>query len=113
MSGAYNHIGVSESPYDQHLVKLNRINVLNWLCKIGHQECRTHSLHQVRAWKANNKSDITPNLESPVFCGAMQVGNSEDWEFLYQKYEKAGNTSQRSRLLNGLSCSENRDILNR
>ncbi|KAF2885918.1 hypothetical protein ILUMI_20255, partial [Ignelater luminosus] len=113
LSGAYGHLGFLEGPHDQHSGKLIRISVLNWLCKVGHQECRTKSLNQVRAWKANNQSDITPNLETPVFCGAMRIGNSEDWEFLYQKFIKAVNRKQKFQLLIGLSCSENKNILNR
>lgn len=43
----------------------------------------------------------------------MIGANEEDWDFLYSQYEKATETALRTRILNGLGCSENEAILKR
>ncbi|KAF2892510.1 hypothetical protein ILUMI_13662 [Ignelater luminosus] len=113
LSGLYKNLGFVKKQNDRHLDKRTRINVLRWLCKIGHKECRENSLKYILSWQKDNKTSLTPDMEEYVFCGAMRIANYNSWTFLYQKYEKAANTSHKRRLLLGLGCSEDENILNR
>lgn len=110
LSGVYKALGTKESSDDRHVDKLNRINVLNWLCKYGHNECR-HAAHMsLHSWK-NGSNIIAPDLQAPFFCGAMAEADEEHWNFLYSQYESATEAALRTRILNGLGCSENVTIL--
>lgn len=114
LTGIYKNLSFVEKQNDKHLDKRARINVLQWLCKIGYEECRENSLKYIQSWQRDNRSSLlTPNMEEYVFCGAMRIANHNQWTFLYQKYEIAANSSHKDRLLGGLGCTEDKDILDR
>lgn len=69
-------------------------------------------MNSIKEWKNSNKT-VHPDLQAPFFCGAMIDADLEDWEFLYSQYEKATEAALRTRILNGLGCSENTAILER
>lgn len=112
MQTAYDTLGLVEDDSDSHIDKLNRANILKWLCKLGHAECREMAITSLRLWNSTGKN-ITPNLQTAYFCGAMAVGDANDFSFLYTLYENTPETMPllRTRIINGLGCSENEEII--
>ncbi|KAF2901175.1 hypothetical protein ILUMI_05010 [Ignelater luminosus] len=112
LNGAYNYLGFEEKVGDSHLDKLNRINILTWFSDMGHQEYRDFALKKFREWKSN-KTSLSADMEVPIFCGAMQIGTIEDWNYLYEKYQLSTEKDQKMRMFSSLACSGNETILKR
>ncbi|KAF2892511.1 hypothetical protein ILUMI_13663 [Ignelater luminosus] len=85
----YKHLGDEEKTDDSHTDKLNRANVLKWICDLGHDGCRTKALTKLRNWQINESTPIELNLQASTFCGAMRLANETEWQFLYSQYEEA------------------------
>lgn len=85
---------------------------MKWLCKLGHDECRSKAQEEFQKWKSTGEI-IAPNLQTAYFCGAIAVGDEDDFDFLYSKYEETEQTPalQRTRIVNGLGCSENEEVI--
>lgn len=111
LGAAYEKLGTSESESDTHLDVLNRINVLTWLCRYGHSGCREAAHEQLHQWKNGEIEIITPNLQSVYFCGASYEADLDHWDFFYKQLETQQESTLRSRLINGLGCSQNEEIL--
>lgn len=109
LGAAYEKLGTAESSSDSHLDIFNRINVLTWLCRYGHSGCRDAAHAQLHQWESGDI--ITPNLQSVYFCGASYEADLAHWDFLYQQLEKQEESTLRTRIINGLACSENEEIL--
>ncbi|KAF5304327.1 hypothetical protein FQA39_LY09706 [Lamprigera yunnana] len=107
--GSLDEVTMEEKVTDTHLDKYLRIEILNWLCKMGHQECKEYTLNIFR----NDSKEISPDMQQPIYCGAMRVGNESDWNKLFGKYEDHNNSLSlnKNRILNGLGCSENNKTL--
>lgn len=114
LNGIYQQLGDEGKTDDSHTDKLNRANVLKWMCDLGHDECRTKALTKLRNWQSNESAPIALDLQASMFCGAIRLANETEWQFLYSQYEEAADgtdTDLRSRILNALGCSENKEIL--
>lgn len=111
LNAAYKALGFDEQSTDEHLDKFNRIRILTWLCNLGNIDCKTNADEKFKEFKSD-KNAIVPNLESPIFCGAMASAVKGDWDLLYSEYERAGNTSRATRILASLACSQNEEVLN-
>lgn len=109
---AYTDLGPDLRTSDTHFDILNRIELLTWLCKYNHAECRSSANLYFQRWK-NSGEVIPPDLQAPYFCGAIAEAAQDDWDFLYSHYESAKEEPLKVRILNGLGCSENATILNR
>lgn len=108
---AYQNLGPALRTSDTHFDILNRVEVLTWLCKYNHAECRSNARSYLQNWK-NLGEVIPPDLQTPYFCGAIAKANQDEWDFLYSQYGSATEEPLRVRILNGLGCSENVSILN-
>lgn len=75
-----------------------------------YQVCRDLTLKKFGEWKSN-KTSLSADMEVPVFCGAMQTGTTEDWNFLYEKYKSTTEKDQKRRIFSSLGCSRNETIL--
>ncbi|KAF2901176.1 hypothetical protein ILUMI_05011, partial [Ignelater luminosus] len=111
LSTAYDYVGFNEKPNDTHLDKYNRINVIKWLCRFGHSECRNNALKQLREWRKTGKLSVSADLRQSVLCNAMRVAETSDWEFLYEKAVNKSATKY-NKYYAALACSENKFILN-
>ncbi|XP_031340758.1 aminopeptidase N-like [Photinus pyralis] len=112
LQDTYKQLHFNENVNDKHTDKLNRINVLNWICKMDHADCRSTCLDKFRAWK-DRKAIIPVNLQLSVFCGAMRVGSKHDHSTLHKaaKELKLDDRDLRSAMITSLGCSENEEIL--
>ncbi|KAK4880003.1 hypothetical protein RN001_008149 [Aquatica leii] len=103
-----NTITMEEQPDDSLKTKYLRIDLINWLCKLGNQKCTNYALGIFQ-----NNSTVSPDLQTPIYCGAMRIGNQNDWDSLFGKLKKETNALSRSRIINALGCSENSEILSK
>lgn len=109
----YESLTAQESEDDSHTKKLSRSTILPYLCRYGHEECRSAALISLQNWQANEEEMVPPNLQSAFFCAGISEGGEEEWNFLYSRYFATPQTrsNQRSRIISGLGCSQNATIL--
>lgn len=113
MTPALDNIGYTESYLDQNTDMLNRIKLISTLCDMGSDICRQNTKIVFNAWMSDPTKTIPPNLQSPVYCGAMRSGTQAEWDFLYEEYNKNPISFIRSRSLRALGCSEDINVLNK
>lgn len=111
----YKSVGFQDSPTDPHLDQRKRVKVLQWACKLGHEDCVTQSVNLFKQWMMNPKSDsiISANLKDVVYCTAIAAGKNKEWEFAWNQYLNSNVGSEKSRLLTALGCSKKVWILSR
>lgn len=109
----YETLTSEESENDSHIKKLARSKILPYLCRYGHEACRSAALKSLQKWKSNDEEMVPPNLQSAFFCAAIAEGGEEEWNFLYSKYYTTPQTrtNQRTRIISGLGCSQSKTIL--
>nr|QEI22876.1 putative peptidase [Oryctes rhinoceros] len=102
---------VTEQNLD-HPTRLNRINVLTWLCRFDHEEC-INSLHEELV---NLNGGADPDMQTLVYCsGLIKDEDSESkWMFLYNRYNgNEAESLEKSRILSALGCTGSVTQLNR
>lgn len=56
---------------------------------------------------------ISPNARPAVYCTSLREGTYEDWQFLWNQYEKTDFASEKVVILNALGCTRNTTTLNK
>lgn len=109
----YDSLTAEESSKDSHITKLSRSTILPYVCRYGLEECRNAALKSLQNWKENESEIVPPNLQAAFFCSGIAEGDEDLWNFLYSRYQATPQTrsNQRSRIISGLGCSQNKDIL--
>ncbi|KAI4460016.1 protease m1 zinc metalloprotease [Holotrichia oblita] len=106
---AYESLGTADT--GEHTVKLNRINVLTWLCRYEHADC-------VQATHARLSALVPefPDLQSTVYCSGLIEDTNIETKFnsLYNRY-KANDIEylERNRIIAALGCVRSETQLNR
>lgn len=113
MEAAVESVGFDEQENDRHVTKLNRISVLTWACRFGRQDCREYALGRLREWAQDEEKLIAPDLQTPLICAALRIGEVSDFDFVYRRYLSESDAYVQARILNGLGCSENDEVLNK
>ncbi|KAF5289206.1 hypothetical protein FQR65_LT00092 [Abscondita terminalis] len=110
LQNTYDRLTFNEKQDETHVEKKLRADVLYWLCKVGHEECRNKCLNAFRAWK-ENREEIPPDLQSPVFCGAMRNGNEDDFYYLLNCFVETKTAYLEELFGAGLVCVENKTLV--
>ncbi|KAK4880994.1 hypothetical protein RN001_004313 [Aquatica leii] len=110
LQNTYARLTFYEVSNDKPMVKKLRADVLYWLCKVGHHDCRQNALAMFRAWKKNQK-EIPADLQSPVFCGAMRVGNNDDFNYLLNYFIETRISYFEELFGSSLVCVENKTLV--
>jgi hypothetical protein len=56
---------------------------------------------------------IPPDLRSVVYCSALSNGGEEEWNFLWDQYNKTNVATDQVLILAALGCTSKPDLLNR
>ena len=56
---------------------------------------------------------IPPDLRSVVYSSALSKGGEEDWNFLWDQYNKTNVATDQVLILAALGCTSNTSLLNR
>ncbi|KAK5649478.1 hypothetical protein RI129_000507 [Pyrocoelia pectoralis] len=112
LRGAYNRLTFDEQLNDKPSDNEARSGIIFWLCKMGHYECKSKTLAKFKAWK-NNEVQISPDMQSAIFCGAMRSNNQEDFDYLFKLFTETTDYQFKTRLASGLACIEDEKSLER
>ncbi|KAL6262287.1 hypothetical protein P5V15_007381 [Pogonomyrmex californicus] len=117
LDNVYKQVGFIDKVGDPQLTVFTRIDVLNWACNFGHEDCVTNAVHQFKDWRNTPNPDvnnpISPNLKSVVYCTAIRVGGQSEWEFAWQRYRGTNVGSEKDLLLQALACTREIWLLSR
>ncbi|XP_015127586.1 putative aminopeptidase-2 [Diachasma alloeum] len=111
LSPIYEKLSFNEPKPDTHYNKLLRRYVINWACAFDLKDCISNSTKLFANWRANGKELVPVNLRNTIYCTAIKHGTTEDWNFLWDKYNTAPLATEKVLILGALGCSEDKVLL--
>ncbi|XP_014220654.1 aminopeptidase N [Trichogramma pretiosum] len=117
LDNVYNKVGFKDNADDPQLTVFTRIDVLNWACYLGHEDCIRNAVSQFAAWREtsdpNRENPISPNLKSVVYCTAVRMGGESEWNFIWKRFKESNVGTEKDILLNALGCTRETWLLSR
>lgn len=117
LDNVYKQVGFIDKMGDPQLTVFTRIDVLNWACNFGHEDCVGNAVQQFNNWRHTPNPDvnnpISPNLKGVVYCTAIRMGGQIEWDFAWQRYRATNVGSEKDLLLQALGCTRETWLLNR
>ncbi|KAL6107369.1 uncharacterized protein ACO6RY_11025 [Pungitius sinensis] len=107
-----NYTDNSTVPED-HSLQHNQILAIEVACSNGLPECLEMATNMFAVWMDNGTNQIHPNLRSVIYCQALAAGGKEEWDFAWDKFQSASDTSEKEQLRQALSCTKKIWLLNR
>ncbi|XP_063377572.1 uncharacterized protein LOC134664758 [Cydia fagiglandana] len=112
MEYAIESLGYEEAATDSTTRILNRMQLLNYACNLGHEGCIADSLEKWNAFKANPTSSLVPvNARRYVYCVGLRHGDATDYNFLFDQYETSENAADMIVILRALGCTKDENRL--
>ncbi|XP_014370423.2 membrane alanyl aminopeptidase-like [Papilio machaon] len=108
METVIRNLGYEERTTDSTSTILNRMQILNYACNMGHEGCIADSLAKWRAFRQNENNLVPVNARRYVYCTGLRHGNSSDYDFLFRKYNESDNTADMVVMLRTLACTRDR-----
>ncbi|XP_052891874.1 aminopeptidase N [Anopheles moucheti] len=109
LENIFQEVGFEDHRDSPLLTVYKRISVLKAVCHLGHNECVNHCLRKYYEWMQQPNPDInnpiSPNLKSTVYCTAIKYGDEKEWDFAWDRFQKATVASEKEILLSALGCS--------
>ncbi|XP_035779782.1 aminopeptidase N-like [Anopheles albimanus] len=113
----YNQVGFEDHRDDALLTVYKRISILKTVCHLGSKDCVNHAIRKFYEWMHEPNPDInnpiSPNLKSTVYCTAIKYGDEMEWNFAWERFQRATVASEKEILLSALGCSRVPWILTR
>uniref|UniRef100_A0A182Q4G3 Aminopeptidase N n=1 Tax=Anopheles farauti TaxID=69004 RepID=A0A182Q4G3_9DIPT len=109
LENIYHEVGFEDHRESSLLTVYKRISVLKAVCHLGNKDCVNHCLRKFYEWMHQPNPDInnpiSPNLKSTVYCTAIKYGDETEWDFAWERFQKATVASEKEILLSALGCS--------
>ncbi|NP_001038326.1 alanyl (membrane) aminopeptidase-like b isoform X1 [Danio rerio] len=99
-------------PIEKYTDQCNQVNAITVACSNGLPECITMAKDLFSDYK-NGSNPIHPNLRRAVYCSAVASGDEDDWEYVWEEYQKATVAAEKDKLRYALSCTKEIWLLNR
>nr|ADZ57273.1 aminopeptidase N4 [Chilo suppressalis] len=112
MATVINHLGYDERSTDSTSTILNRMQIMNLACNLGHAGCISDSLRKWNSFKQNSSNLVPVNQRRYVYCVGLREGDSSDYDFLMQRYMTSENAADMVVMLRALACTKNTTSLN-
>jgi hypothetical protein len=73
LENLYKHTGFTDNPNDPQLTVYKRVNILNWACSLGYDDCVRNSVLQFQNWRSSPDPDRNNPQVSHIFCLTMGI----------------------------------------
>uniref|UniRef100_A0AAG5CSS6 Aminopeptidase N n=1 Tax=Anopheles atroparvus TaxID=41427 RepID=A0AAG5CSS6_ANOAO len=117
LENVYKEVGFEDHRDSALLTVYKRISVLKAVCHLGSKDCVNHCIRKYYEWMHQPNPDInnpiSPNLKSTVYCTAIKYGDETEWDFAWERFQKATVASEKEILLSAMGCSRVPWILTR
>ena len=112
LSPLYKKIGFHHKQGEARSTTLNRKSVLHWLCKCGHEDCVKNAISLFGIWMNNTSSNkIDINLLDIVYTTAIKLGGETEWNFLWERFLKSTDESERQQIIYALAASTKQNLI--
>lgn len=101
----YKHLKFDAQVNDRRTDIYNRVNILTWACRYGHQECIKSSKALFESFMKGT-SKVPKNHRSTVYCNAVRHGNGTEFNFLYDRYMDQDISAEQLNFLIGMGCTK-------
>ncbi|KAK7152126.1 hypothetical protein R3I94_008458 [Phoxinus phoxinus] len=96
----------------------NQVNAISVACTYGLPECINMATSLFMDHKNDSNifsipSEIHPNLRRAIYCSAIAAGDEDDWEFVWEEYQRTTVAAEKDKLRYALSCTKEIWLLNR
>ncbi|KAG4073910.1 hypothetical protein HA402_014115 [Bradysia odoriphaga] len=108
----YDSVRVEDIPDEPILRKPARQLAVSLACDMGSVHCRSDTLRQLRQLIATGR-EFHQNVRQQMYCAALRSGNSNDFNFVWNRMLQSTNNNQRSEISRSLGCSTSRVLINR
>nr|ADZ05468.1 aminopeptidase N4 [Cnaphalocrocis medinalis] len=105
------HLGFEEALTDSTSTVLNRMQIMNLACELGHQGCIDDSLAKWKRFREDPNNLVPVNARRYVYCTGIREGDASDFEFLLNQYETSENTADMVVMLRALACTKDEPSL--
>ncbi|XP_047984433.1 membrane alanyl aminopeptidase-like [Leguminivora glycinivorella] len=110
LDGIINKLGYDVKATDSFVTLRNRMQVLEFACKLGHQGCIDKTVELFKNFKENGV-EVSPSLRPVTYCNGLRHGDSDDYDFLYQRMKTTNLANEVWVIGYALGCSSDEDKL--
>ncbi|XP_068972001.1 aminopeptidase N-like [Bombus flavifrons] len=93
------------------IVKLLRVNAMEWACRAGVDECKDYTNREFNAWLSNSSRSFDIDLKNNILCDGIRSANKKVWNYTLTELLKTKDEVEKKSLLSLLACSESINIL--
>lgn len=106
----YDHLTFEAKSVDRRTDVYNRVNIISWACKYGHEACIAKSKDYFNNFKTNQVK-VPKDQRAVVYCNAVRSGTADDFNFLYNRFKTEDISAEQLNLLVGMSCSKDQALV--
>ncbi|KAG5684937.1 hypothetical protein PVAND_014145 [Polypedilum vanderplanki] len=106
MSNIYKKLTFNELEDDRRIDIYNRVNILTWLCKYGHEDCIAHAKEAFDEY-LNAFKKAPRDYRQVIYCNAIRYGGDNEFNFLFERFMNEDVAAEQLNVLIGLGCSKN------
>lgn len=110
-SKAYNLVKFEVPADEKRLSTYLRINVLQWACNYGHEECKKAAVDEFRRFYESPAVKVHSNLRQVVYCEGIRQGTEDHFDFLWNLYLTTNMATEQILILQGLGCAQDRELI--
>uniref|UniRef100_A0A7M4FUT1 Aminopeptidase n=1 Tax=Crocodylus porosus TaxID=8502 RepID=A0A7M4FUT1_CROPO len=99
-----------QAPYQHEEL---RREVIMLACSFGNKHCHQQAATLISDWISSNRNRIPLNVRDIVYCTGVSLMDEDVWEFIWMKFHSTTAISEKKILLEALTCSDDRNLLNR
>ncbi|KYO47776.1 thyrotropin-releasing hormone-degrading ectoenzyme [Alligator mississippiensis] len=99
-----------QAPYQHEEL---RREVIMLACSFGNKHCHQQAATLISDWISSNRNRIPLNVRDIVYCTGVSLMDEDVWEFIWMKFHSTTAVSEKKILLEALTCSDDRNLLNR
>lgn len=108
----YDSVRVGDIPDEPILRKPARQLAVSLACNMGSVHCRSDASRELRQLIASG-GEFHQNIRQQMYCAALRSGNSNDFNFVWNRMLASTNNNQRNELSRSLGCSMSRNLIRR
>ncbi|XP_013184610.2 membrane alanyl aminopeptidase [Amyelois transitella] len=108
MENIINQLGYTPQSDDSFETLRNRLQILEYACKVGHQGCIDHVVEMFRGFKQNGTS-VPVSLRSLVYCNGLRYGDGSDYDFMWDRMLTVNVANEARTILEVLGCTSDED----
>ncbi|XP_018397965.1 PREDICTED: uncharacterized protein LOC108775982, partial [Cyphomyrmex costatus] len=105
------HMNYVENPDDDDITKQIRLTAIKCACNLGIKKCKKMTALKLSKHIADPNTYKLRRGERFLYCTGMIAANRTVWDRMFELYLNGKLTQQENRLLKGLSCAEDPDII--